>query len=140
MEIRINRLDELSHVAHEIISLGQAHAVWLLHGEMGAGKTTLTKAIGKHLGILDTVSSPTYALVNEYVTDNERTIYHFDFYRLEEEEEALGIGWYEYLDSGHLCIVEWPQKISNLLPDSYLSIAISLGEGEERTFKITEHE
>lgn len=140
MEISIHRLSELPQVAQQIITLGEAYQVWILHGEMGAGKTTLTKAIGNALGVLDTVSSPTYALVNEYLTEADRTLYHFDFYRLESEEEALAMGWFEYLDSGNLCIVEWPQKISNLLPDSFLNIDIGVGEDEERIFKISGHE
>lgn len=138
--MRINKLNQLPEVADQIIGMGKDYHVWLLQGDMGAGKTTLTKAIGEKLKVLDTISSPTYALVNEYLTKDDKTIYHFDFYRLEQEVEALDMGWYEYLDSGNLCIIEWPQKISNLLPETFLNISISQGEGEERIFKISAHE
>jgi tRNA threonylcarbamoyladenosine biosynthesis protein TsaE len=91
---------------------------------MGAGKTTLTKAICEVLGVLHTVNSPTFALVNEYETMQNEVIYHFDFYRIKNTLEALEIGVYEYLDSGNLCLIEWSSKISSLLPSHYLQIDI----------------
>ncbi len=91
---------------------------------MGAGKTTLIKEIVKQLGVSDRVSSPTFAIVNEYETEKGTPIYHFDFYRLKTESECLNIGVEEYFDSGNLCLIEWASKIGKFLPDKYLLISI----------------
>ena len=110
-------LRELPEIAGKILS-STTHKTILFYGEMGAGKTTLIKELAKSIGITDTLSSPTFSLVNEYQT-NDTTLYHFDFYRIENEDEALDMGVEEYLDSGHWNFIEWPQKIQNLLPDLY---------------------
>jgi len=108
----------------------------LFEGEMGAGKTTFIKAICRELGVADYVSSPTFSLVNEYSDRNGKPIYHFDFYRLNEEREALDIGFYDYLDSGYLCFIEWPTKIPNLLTEHYIVVNLEAGEGEQRTISL----
>ena len=106
-------LAELDAVAKDIILQAKSR-VLLFYGAMGAGKTTLIKAIAKNLGVDDVTSSPTFSLINEYVTKTGELIYHFDFYRIDSEEEAYGFGAEEYLDSGNWCFIEWPEKVENL--------------------------
>ena len=108
-------------------------------GEMGAGKTTLSKALGKALKVVDEVQSPTFSIVNEYMTDTGETVYHFDFYRLESEEEAEAIGVEEYFYSGNYCLLEWPQKVASLLPEEFLRIDIEDTLKGNRNFKITKY-
>ncbi|MDB2345727.1 tRNA (adenosine(37)-N6)-threonylcarbamoyltransferase complex ATPase subunit type 1 TsaE, partial [Flavobacteriaceae bacterium] len=111
-------LENLGALAKEIKSKLK-HTVLVFEGSMGVGKTTLIHALCKELEILDTVSSPTFSLINEYKTKNGKSIYHFDCYRLETEEEAFDFGAEEYIDSGSLCLIEWPDRISSLLPSKY---------------------
>ncbi|MEQ8904557.1 tRNA (adenosine(37)-N6)-threonylcarbamoyltransferase complex ATPase subunit type 1 TsaE [Ekhidna sp.] len=117
---------ELHEVARKLISNFGHLKVWCFDAEMGAGKTTLTKAICKELGVRDEMSSPTFSIVNEYLTGKNEDIYHFDFYRLKDLEEAMDIGVEDYLFSGKLCLLEWPEIIEPLLPDEYLQISIKL--------------
>lgn len=139
MFIKAHSLLELPNVAASIIDFAFEEKIWVLVGEMGAGKTTLTKAIGKALGIIDTVHSPTFSIVNEYLTVKEDTVFHFDFYRLETPEEALNIGVEDYFYSGNLCLIEWPQKIGGLLPEKFLKIEIEDLGGEARNYKLSKH-
>jgi tRNA threonylcarbamoyladenosine biosynthesis protein TsaE len=125
MTISITHLNELPNVAQKIIAFAGSQKIWLLEGEMGAGKTTLSKAICAELGVIDTVSSPTFAIVNQYLTNSQQTIYHFDFYRLKNEAEAFAIGVEEYFDSGSLCLIEWADKIPTLIPENHLEISIT---------------
>lgn len=118
-------LNELTSVAEEIISKS-AHKILLFNGEMGVGKTTLIKELCKVLGVIDIVSSPTFSLVNEYLTDKEDTIYHFDFYRINNEEEAYDMGIEDYLYNNNWCLIEWPNNIKNLLPLETVAISITL--------------
>lgn len=128
-------MSDLTRVAESIIEeLGERRVV-LLRGSMGAGKTTLVSRIAKCLGAEDTVTSPTFALVNQYEGANMR-IYHFDFYRIDRIEEVFDLGYEEYFYSGDLCLVEWPEKIEELIPDSVMEVRITVGEGEERIFEI----
>ena len=117
---------ELVEIARKLISNFEQIKVWCFHAQMGAGKTTLIKKIGEELGVDDSMSSPTFSIINEYESRKAGTIYHFDCYRLESMEEALNIGIEEYLDSGKLCLIEWPEIIAPLLPDKYLEINIKL--------------
>ena len=110
--------------------------MFLFYGEMGAGKTTFIKALCAALGVPGVTSSPTYALVNEYHAENGNIIYHFDFYRIENEEQAYDIGYEEYFYSNHYCFIEWPERIENLLPANYVSISIT-EENTERIIKVT---
>ncbi len=139
MLIKGDSLNDLPKVASDIIAFAEGENIWVLLGEMGAGKTTLTKAIGDQLGILDTVQSPTFSIVNEYLTQNGETVYHFDFYRIEEPEEAMAIGVEEYFYSGNLCIVEWPQRIGGLIPEKFLKVEIENLDGEQRNYKLSKH-
>ena len=123
-ELVSKSLDDLSSVAQQLITFGESCKTWLFIGEMGAGKTTLIKKICQELEVLDQVSSPTFSIVNEYLTQVNETVYHFDFYRLEDIKEAVNIGAEDYFFSGHLCLIEWPQIIANLLPDKYMTIEI----------------
>jgi tRNA threonylcarbamoyladenosine biosynthesis protein TsaE len=118
-------LDQLEEVAQKIIA-ENPNKVILFHGEMGVGKTTLIKQLCKTLGVTDTTSSPTFSLVNEYQTAKNQTIYHFDFYRLNKEEEALDMGIDDYLYSGNWCFIEWAEKIPNLIPEAHSIITIEL--------------
>ena len=118
--------DELQEVARKLLSNFGNINVWCFDAEMGAGKTTQIKKICEEKGVQDEMSSPTFSIVNEYLTDKGEEIYHFDFYRLEDVEEAIDIGLEEYLFSGNLCLLEWPEIIEPLLPDEYLQISIKL--------------
>ena len=127
MEFIINNLDELPEVAQKIIDQLQYKLI-TFEGEMGAGKTTFIKEFVKALGTNDDVSSPTFSIVNEYETDNG-IVYHFDFYRLNHEEEALDFGIEEYLYSNQYCLMEWPNKIVNFIPDEHHTITIENVDG-----------
>ena len=128
-------LAELDAVANDII-LNAKSRVLLFYGAMGAGKTTLIKAIAKNLGVDDVTSSPTFSLINEYITKTGDLIYHFDFYRIESEEEAYGFGAEEYLDSGNWCFIEWPEKVENLLPLDACIIRLDVKSNNKRTIQM----
>jgi tRNA threonylcarbamoyladenosine biosynthesis protein TsaE len=123
-------LSELNDVAKEIIH-NSNHKILLFYGSMGVGKTTLIKEICKELGIDGVTSSPTFSLVNEYATNSGQTIYHFDFYRIEDEEEAYDIGIEDYFYSDAWCLIEWPENIQNLLPLNAVQIHLTqLSDGQ----------
>lgn len=106
-------------------------------GEMGAGKTTFIRVLAAALGITDDVSSPTFALINEYRDGRDHPVYHFDFYRIESIEEAERIGSVEYLDSGYLCLVEWPARVAELLPQPRLEVRLHVLANEAREIQLT---
>ena len=122
------QLDDLDTVARQILAEGRERSVWLFEGDMGAGKTTLIKSICRALGVVSTVQSPTFSIVNEYTTHEGHSIYHFDCYRLRNEAEALDIGIEEYFDSGNYCFIEWPERIINLWPAIYYQISLVADE------------
>lgn len=124
-------LDEITSVAHWILEQ-HPEKVILFEAEMGTGKTTLIKALCKALGVEGTISSPTFSLVNEYETNTGEVVYHFDFYRLKTEEEALDFGVEDYLYSGNYCFLEWSEKIPNLIPEKHTLISISTLENGNR--------
>ncbi len=131
-------LQQLPETAARLQQAAGKKRIWAFHGEMGAGKTTLIKAICAHAGVTDEVSSPTFSLVNEYETKTGERIYHFDFYRIKNVEEAYDIGYEEYFDSGNLCLIEWPEKIEPLLTDEAV-MHIKLMKIDENTREITVH-
>lgn len=133
-EIIIRSLQDIDSAAKEFLEETRGHNLIALHAPMGAGKTTFTTAICRCLGVEDdAVSSPTFAIVNEYRTGTGEPMYHFDFYRIKNLEEALDIGLYDYIDSGCLCIMEWPENISGLLPEETLDVSIRVAPDESRT-------
>lgn len=133
-------VDELPAIARWILANRRSDVI-LFEGEMGAGKTTLIKAVCRELKVEDEVSSPTYSLVNEYFSPTQGSVYHFDLYRIINEEEAMDAGIDEYFYSGNLCLLEWPEKIRNLLPDHYDTIRISVSpEGRHFELNTSQHE
>ncbi|RUA08417.1 MAG: tRNA (adenosine(37)-N6)-threonylcarbamoyltransferase complex ATPase subunit type 1 TsaE [Flavobacteriia bacterium] len=128
-------LEKVPETANDLIA-SVSGKILLFYGEMGSGKTTLIKEIVKQLGVDDLASSPTFALVNEYHSKKGERIYHFDFYRIEEEEEAYDMGIEEYLYSGNWCLIEWPEKVENLLPLESVEIHLSIKDKDTRTLEI----
>jgi tRNA threonylcarbamoyladenosine biosynthesis protein TsaE len=124
MEISFS-LDQLEEVANKILDQNP-NKVILFHGEMGVGKTTLIKVLAKKLGVNDVTSSPTFSLVNEYQIADNQKVFHFDFYRIKNEIEALDMGADEYFYSGNWCFIEWADKVENLIPESHSVISISI--------------
>lgn len=133
--IEIDSIDELDKVAEAVIDALDGRTIVAFDAPMGAGKTTLISRIAALLGAEDKVTSPTFAIVNQY-EGRERTIYHFDMYRIERVEEALDFGSEEYFASGELCLVEWPEKIEAMLPDDTMVVRIEILDEESRRFVI----
>ena len=132
----IENLDQINKTARQFIELMADYTVFAFHGEMGAGKTTLIREIAAQLGATDTVTSPTFAIVNQYRGSGNRRIYHFDFYRIDDLREAYDFGYEEYFYSGDLCLVEWPEKIEPLLPEHTMNVRITVDSETARTFEI----
>lgn len=126
MKIKSTQLSDLPNVAKEILALSKSNII-TFEGEIGVGKTTLITQICLALGIEEKVTSPSYSIVNEYV-NGETPVYHFDFYRLNEEDEAFDIGVEDYFYSGNMCLIEWPEKIPNILPAQATTVKISQNE------------
>ncbi|WP_432221526.1 tRNA (adenosine(37)-N6)-threonylcarbamoyltransferase complex ATPase subunit type 1 TsaE [Flavobacterium sp. TMP13] len=124
MEIKFS-LDQIASVVQQVLDQ-YPEKIILFNGEMGAGKTTFIKQFCKTLGVSEATSSPTFSLVNEYQTDDKKTVYHFDFYRLKQETEALDMGVEDYLYSNNWCFIEWSEKIPNLIPENHSVITIDL--------------
>ena len=135
-KIHINSEEQLGEVAEALLDALDGRTVVALRGEMGAGKTTLVRALAEHLGVEDQVTSPTFALVNQYEGANGERLFHFDFYRIDDEREAFDLGYEEYFYSGDLCLVEWPEKIERLMPDEVVEVRITVESPTERTFEI----
>ena len=133
-EITIHNLNDLDKAAEEFLSEIGDHKLIAFYAPMGAGKTTFTTALCRRLGVKeDAVSSPTFAIVNEYRTGNGDPMYHFDFYRLSKISEAFDIGFFDYVDSGYLCVMEWPENIEEILPEETLKVSIAVNPDESRT-------
>jgi len=133
-QIHIASLEDLDRAAREFLTAIGNNTLIAFYAPMGAGKTTFTTAVCKALGVEeDAISSPTFAIVNEYRGRGGRPIFHFDFYRMERPEEALDIGLYDYLDSGELCLMEWPENIEGLLPEETLKVKICVNADGSRT-------
>lgn len=135
MELTITQISELPKVAKQILALNSDKKIFLFNAEMGAGKTTLIKQLCSELGVTETVSSPTFSIVNEY-QGSTSTVYHFDCYRMENPEEAYDIGIEEYLFSDAYCFIEWPEIITNFLPEEDKCVSINIFvEPEGRRFQ-----
>jgi tRNA threonylcarbamoyladenosine biosynthesis protein TsaE len=135
MNITIKSLESINQAATEFVKSMGDNTVFAFRGEMGAGKTTFIKAICEKLGVSDTINSPTFAIVNEYRSDNDELIYHFDFYRINKVEEAFDFGYEDYFYSGSLCFIEWPELIENLLPADTMNVSIKVLEDGSRSVK-----
>ena len=129
-------INNLNDAAKKILCEFNEQTIFVLQGEMGSGKTTFIKALCHCLGVEETVTSPTFALINEYKTKEGIKIYHFDFYRIKTQNEAFDFGYEEYFYSGNRCFIEWPEKIENLLPDTFVKIAITINEDQTRSFLV----
>ena len=133
-QIKISGLEDLKRGAEEFLDAVEENRLIAFYAPMGAGKTTFITAVCKALGVEeDAISSPTFAIVNEYRGRGGRPIFHFDFYRIEQPAEALDIGLYDYLDSGELCLMEWPENVEALLPEETLQVHIEVAPDGSRT-------
>ena len=126
MQLRIESLGDINQVASEFLKLTKGHTIFAFDGEMGVGKTTFINAILKKMGIEDHTSSPTFSIVNEYLSSKHGSVYHFDFYRIDNEMEALDIGIEDIIYGEDYCFMEWPSRIENLLPETTVFIKISV--------------
>ncbi len=134
MEIRIDNLDNIREAARQFIAAIGESTVIAFYGKMGAGKTTFIKAVCEELGVDDVITSPTFAIVNEYRSDaTGELIYHFDFYRIKKLDEVYDMGYEDYFYSGALCFIEWPELIEELLPGDVLKVTIAEAEDGTRT-------
>lgn len=136
INLTIQSPEQLSENTELIVQQFGKNKVIVVDGEMGAGKTTLIKELGKQLGVTQVVNSPTFSIVNEYESSDGYPIYHFDCYRINSLREAFDIGIPEYLDSGDYCFIEWAENIAPLLPDQYIKISIRLQENNSRKIKV----
>lgn len=128
-------LDGIENIAKEILERTSPDKKFVFYANMGVGKTTLIKALSLQLDVVDIVSSPTFSIVNEYMTKKNGKIYHFDFYRLNEEQEAFDIGYEEYLSEENYCFIEWPEKIPNLIQEDMIKIKMCL-DGNKRIIEV----
>lgn len=136
MEITIKSVDDICSAAKSFVAEMGDNTVFAFRGAMGAGKTTFIKAVCEVLGVEDVINSPTFAIVNEYRSDSGELIYHFDFYRINKQEEVFDFGYEDYFYSGSLCFVEWPEKIEELLPSDTVNVVIDVMEDGSRLLKM----
>ncbi len=136
--VKNNSFEELADTARSIVQQFAGEKLFLLYGRMGAGKTTLIKELCKALQVIDVVNSPTFSIVNEYKTVSGESVFHFDLYRIKSPVELLDIGYEEYLFSDSICLIEWPELATDLMPESYISIFIEVDEQTaSRTLRVT---
>lgn len=133
---KMSNLGELPMVVKQFVDDWKSYTHFAFYGDMGVGKTTFIKTLCEVLKVEDFVTSPTFSIVNEYMTENDDIIYHFDFYRIKEEEEVLDMGFYDYIDSGRLCLMEWPEKIGALLPENLCTVSIQEIDGQKRIITV----
>jgi tRNA threonylcarbamoyladenosine biosynthesis protein TsaE len=136
MQIQIASLSDIRLAAQSFIQMMGDHTVFAFYGEMGTGKTTFIKAICEELGVKEVINSPTFAIVNEYRSETDELIYHFDFYRINKIEEAFDFGYEDYFYCGALCFIEWPEKIDEILPNDCVSVHIITNSDGSRTVDI----
>ena len=125
MTITINSLSEISSAAKQFVAAMGDNTIFAFYGHMGAGKTTFIKAICEELGVKDVITSPTFAIVNEYTDGQGEPVYHFDFYRIKKQEEVYDIGFEDYVESGSVCLMEWPELIEDILPADTVKVSIT---------------
>ena len=135
MEILVKSTSELAQAAITFCNSIQSNKVFLFYGQMGAGKTTFIKEICKNIGVIQEVNSPTFAIVNEYSGEKYQNIYHFDFYRIDKLSEIYDIGFEEYVDSGDLLLIEWPEKLDYLVPENAVEVTIEIVDKNSRLIK-----
>lgn len=138
MDLLLKSLTDLDAVAKMFIESMGNRKVFAFYGEMGAGKTTIITAICKAMGVSGRITSPTFSLVNEYELDNDKPIYHFDFYRIKNIEEAYDFGYENYFYSGNVCFIEWPELIESLLPQDIVEVRIIVDDNEQRLISIAQ--
>jgi len=136
MDIEVNSLAELPAVAQQLSDFAGDQKVFIFEGDMGAGKTTFIKTFCTALGVTDVVSSPTYAIVNEYDSPNG-SVFHFDFYRIKDIHEAYDLGYEEYFYGGGICLIEWPERVEELLPECFIKVEISVLDENRRLFRLS---
>lgn len=130
--IKVEKLKDLEQAAKKLIDYFSDQKIFAFYGKMGVGKTAFIQAICRYLGSADNITSPTFALINEYFDANHQSIYHMDFYRIKNLEEVFDLGYEDYFYSGNYCLIEWPEKIEPLLPGRFVEVRIELGAGGER--------
>jgi len=133
-------LESLKEAARELIRKCGMFNVWSFYGDIGAGKTTLIKALCEELGVRGGMSSPTFSIVNEYALPGGKSVYHFDFYRLKNEREALDLGAEEYFDSRNYCFIEWPERAPSIIPDKHVEVKIIPTDATHRIIEFATHE
>ncbi len=136
MELIVNSLADLPKAAQQLLDFAGDKKIFVFRGDMGAGKTTFIKVLCRELGIEDVVSSPTYSIVNEYISP-KGAVYHFDFYRIKNIQEAYDLGYEEYFYSGAICLIEWPELVAELLPENLVHVDISIANNTQRIFRIS---
>lgn len=136
MEIKIKSLEQINEAAKEFIKAIGKGKVFAFYGKMGAGKTTFIKAVCEELGVKDVITSPTFAIINEYMDKEGKPIYHFDFYRIKKLDEVYDMGYEDYFYSGNLCFLEWPELIEDILPEDCIKVTIQEDENGGRTITL----
>ena len=136
MKLLLNNLSDIDAVAQQFVENMGDRNIFAFYGEMGVGKTTFIKALCKSLCVTETITSPTFAIVNEYSKEGGEPIYHFDFYRIKNIEEAYDFGYEDYFFSGHLCFIEWPELVEPLLPEGVVKVQIEVMDNEQRAIII----
>lgn len=134
--IKIDNIADIDFVAAELLKEFEGQRVFAFFGEMGAGKTTFIQALCRELDVIEVVNSPTFTIVNEYHTENGNSIYHFDFFRIKKIEEVFDFGYEDYFYSGDYCFVEWPELITDILPDNAVLVKITIDQGGTRILEI----
>jgi tRNA threonylcarbamoyladenosine biosynthesis protein TsaE len=136
MELLLNNLSEIDILANRFVENMNHRKVFAFYGEMGAGKTTFIKAVCKILGVTETITSPTFAIINEYKKSDSEAIFHFDFYRIKNIEEAYDFGYEDYFYSEQLCFIEWPELVEPLLPENVVRVQITVQDNDQRLISI----
>ncbi|WP_412466808.1 tRNA (adenosine(37)-N6)-threonylcarbamoyltransferase complex ATPase subunit type 1 TsaE [Pedobacter sp. KLB.chiD] len=136
MEIEVNSLADLPAVAQQLSDFAGDQKIFIFEGDMGAGKTTFIKIFCATLGVADVVSSPTYSIVNEYESPSG-SVFHFDFYRIKDIREAYDLGYEEYFYGGGICLIEWPERVEELLPENFVKVEINVLDENRRLFRFS---